>query len=83
MNIAEGARRMQTAGRWMIFIPVTLSLVFMGVTLVFAYLPGSDRFHEMGMLEFVPVLLPIALPGAGLWLTGWIVDGFAQDKQDS
>jgi hypothetical protein len=83
MNIAEGARRMRTAGRWMVFIPLTLSLIFMGVTLVIAYVPGSDRFHEMGMLEFVPVLLPIGLPGAGLWLAGWIVEGFAKDKQDS
>lgn len=83
MNIAEGARRMQTAGRWMVFIPLTLSLLFMGVSLVIAYLPGSDRFHGFGMLEVVPVLLPIALPGAALWLAGWIVEGFGKDQQDS
>jgi hypothetical protein len=74
---------MQAAGRWMVFIPLTISLLFMGVTLVLVYLPGSDRFHGMGMLEFVPVLVPIALPGAGLWLAGWIVEGFDKDKQDS
>jgi hypothetical protein len=74
---------MKQAGKWMIFIPLTLSLAIMGVTLVIAYLPGGDRFHGIGMLEFVPVLLPIATPGAGLWLAGWIVEGFGADKQDS
>jgi hypothetical protein len=31
------------------------------------------------MLDLVLLLLMIATPGAGLWLAGWITEGFAKD----
>ena len=81
MNVAEGARRMQFAGRWMVSIALIGSILFVGLTLVLAYLPSSQSFHGIAMLEFIPLFLPIAGTGAILWLAGWIVEGFA--KKDS
>jgi hypothetical protein len=78
MNVAEGARRMQYAGRWMVFIALIGSVLFAGLTLVLAYLPGGQYVHGFGVLEFIPLFFPIATMGAILWLAGWIVEGFAK-----
>jgi len=80
MNVAEGARRMQYAGRWMVFIPLTASILFLGLTAVLVYLPAGEHLHGFALLEFIPLFLPIAAVGALLWLAGWIVEGFAKDS---
>jgi hypothetical protein len=81
MNVAEGARRMQQAGRWMVLIPLGASLLFVGSFLVLAYLPAGAEVHGFGVLGIVPLLMSIEIPGAALWLAGWIVEGFAQKDQ--
>jgi hypothetical protein len=78
MNIAEGARRMQTAGRWMVFVPVSLGLLFICLLLVIAYLPIGKNSPGFPLFAFVPLLLPIGTLGVLLWLADWIVEGFAQ-----
>jgi hypothetical protein len=45
------------------------------------YLPTGADFH-IGILGLFPLLLPIALMGAFLWLAGWIVEGFTKPKED-
>jgi hypothetical protein len=78
MNSAEGARRMQTAGRWMVFIPVSMGLLFICLALVIAYLNSGKNSPGFSLFAFVPLLLPIGVIGIFLWLAGWIVEGFAQ-----
>jgi len=37
-------------------------------------------FHQSyAMLGLAPLFLMIMIPGAILWLAGWILDGFAKD----
>jgi hypothetical protein len=81
MNVAEGARRMQYAGRWMFFAPVGAAIVSVGLAMAVTYLPTGADFH-IGILGLFPLLLPIALMGAFLWLAGWIVEGFTKPKED-
>ena len=78
MNIAEGARRMKYAGRWMVLFPLSAFLLFVGVVSVTAFLPGS-AFRYINGAQLLVLPLPIAFIGAGLWLAGWIVEGFAKD----
>ena len=75
MNIVEGARRMKVAGRWIVFIPLTVILVLMGVVLVVVCLSAAGALPVME-LQFIAPLLILAVPGAFLWLAGWIVEGF-------
>jgi len=74
MGVYEGARRMQQAGRWMIFIPLTVCLLFAGASVALTF-TGASNFFALGI---VPLLLSLEVPGATLWLAGWIVEGFAQ-----
>jgi hypothetical protein len=78
MNVIEGARRMQTAGRWMAFTPVCLGLLFICLSLVIANLPLGRNSLGFPLFAFVPLLLPIGIIGVFLWIAGWIVEGFAQ-----
>jgi hypothetical protein len=78
MNVAEGARRMKHAGLWMVLFPLSALLLFVGVLIVAAFLPGPViRYVQVAQLLVFP--LPIAFMGAILWLAGWIVEGFAKD----
>jgi hypothetical protein len=77
MNIAGGARRIQFAGRCLIGI----SLVLFGacvVTLLVALLLPSLGLH-VALAELVMIPLLPAVPGAALWVTGWVVEGFADN----
>jgi hypothetical protein len=76
MNIHEGARRMCRAGQWMILIPLTVLLLLMLVLGILDLLhPGRG-----GSLGLIRVFLPLMIPGALLWLAGWIVEGFAKEE---
>jgi hypothetical protein len=81
MNVAEGARRMMFAGRWIVFVALIGSILFVGLMLILAYLPSSQFLHGFALLEFIPLFFPLALIGASLWLAGWIVEGFAKKDQ--
>ena len=73
MNIHEGVRRMRRAGQWMIVISLAeLTL------LMFAGALGAHVDPSLGgsfrLFFFISVI-----PGAFLWLAGWIVEGFAKE----
>jgi hypothetical protein len=74
MNVDEGARRMQQAGRWMVFIPLTIAFLFIACASVAPFLGASGSMT----FNILPLLFFLSLPGAALWLAGWIVEGFAQ-----
>ena len=80
MNAAEGARRMQFAGRWLVFFALIFSALFLVVTLILAYLPTDRLVHGIAVLGFIPLCIPIALVGAILGLAGWIVEGFSKEE---
>jgi nitric oxide reductase large subunit len=81
MSVATGAKRMKIAGRWMVIVAVCAFVLFTGLGVVRAFLPFSEHFYGFGLLQFVPllVLFYIGVPGAILWLAGWIVEGFANE----
>jgi cadmium resistance protein CadD (predicted permease) len=81
MNVAEGARRMQFAGRWMVFFALIAAGLFLIMTLIVAYLPSGSFIHGIALLGFIPLSVPIATVGAILWLAGWIVEGFSKKTQ--
>jgi hypothetical protein len=74
MNIPEGARRMQSAGRWIFLINSALALCLIGADFV---LPPYMR--DFRLLGIVPLLFLILALGAALWLAGWIMEGFAKE----
>jgi len=74
MNIAEGTRRMQQAGRWLIGIPLIVVIVFICISLFVQTFP-----QIFGMIVLAELLLSVMVSGAILWLAGWILEGFAKD----
>lgn len=76
MNIQEGARRMQKAGRWLIALPLGLLLILFIVWAVEVLFVRNDLRNPLGMTLFC---IPFLVPGTALWLAGWIVDGFAKE----
>jgi len=80
MNVSEGALRMRCAGRWMLLIPVSVFVLFLCISEVFAYLRIGNYLNGFGMIHLLfSLLFLVAVPGAALWLAGWIVEGFAKD----
>jgi hypothetical protein len=79
MNIHEAARRMRKAGRWMILIPVGLALLLVGREVVY----GFYHLGNGGLYPGIFGLVPLTVPGALLWLAGWIVEGFAEDTKNT
>lgn len=79
MNIHEGSRRMQRAGQWMMVVPIGLVLLIWVIEL------AQDLGRGRGLADFgfrFPLIftaLPLLVPGAALWIAGWIVEGFNQD----
>jgi hypothetical protein len=66
---------MQRAAQWMIFIPLTVLLLSMfAVEILNRLYAGHGR-----LLDVISVFLPLMIPGALLWLAGWIVEGFAKE----
>ncbi len=77
MSIAEGVDRLTSVGRWMVIIALIGLALSVGLTFGISALPGGSNVH-LGLLEFVPLLIPVAIIGAVLWFSGWIVEGFAK-----
>jgi hypothetical protein len=78
MNALEGARRMKVAGRWMVWIALSLTVLMWGLLTLFSYL-RAGFFGGFGFLEPVIIFVYLACPGGALWLAGWIVEGFAKN----
>lgn len=77
MNALEGARRMQVAGRRIVWVALGLTVLFWGLLMLFSYLHGGS-FGGFGFLEPAILFVYMACPGVVLWLAGWIVEGFAK-----
>lgn len=75
MNITEGARKMQTAGRWIFLADIAFAVCMVAAQYFLT------RYSEAALrpMTIVPLLFPVMLLGALLWLAGWIVEGFAKD----
>jgi hypothetical protein len=76
MNVMEGARRMRRAGRWMVLIPLLVT-IFLCLLSFIAY--ALNR--RAGFIVFAVPLIPIEILGMILWLAGWIVEGFGKDTK--
>ena len=77
MNILEGSRRMKQAGRWMLFLALTVMVLLVGISGVMSLYRGDLRTP----LALIPMSLPFFVPGAALWLAGWIVEGFSKEPR--
>jgi uncharacterized membrane protein YhdT len=80
MNVAEGARRMKYAGRWMVWFPLGALLVFVVFLAICSFVPGATHGFAL-YLQFLVLPLPLAFVGAALWIAGWITEGFAKDAE--
>ncbi|HWE84753.1 MAG TPA: hypothetical protein VG267_07400 [Terracidiphilus sp.] len=82
MNMKEGARRMQRAGRATVILSLSAFALCAIAAGVYAFLPSS-----LHVTEVFGIVLPMLLTaiwicatttglGTILWLGGWILDGF-------
>jgi hypothetical protein len=68
---------MRMAGRWLMLIP-PLVLVILNIVWVIEYFfVRNDLRSPLGLIL---IFIPFMIPGTALWLTGWIVEGFANEK---
>ena len=65
---------MKRAGKWMVYIPLIVSVLF-GLLAFIAYALNRNP----GIIALALPLIPIEILGAVLWLAGWIVEGFAKN----
>jgi low temperature requirement protein LtrA len=84
MNIAEGSRRMRSAGRTFLLASLgtlTLSLLCLLIPVfVPQYIQAAGNVNFLTLfcgLSFYLCAIALVL-GVVLWLAGWIVEGFAQ-----
>lgn len=86
MNVREGLRRMQHAGRRITIVSV-IALVLM-VVLFEAWVYLRDVQHADAVMPFlvhvvfwvVPVAALGIVVGVILWVAGWIMDGFTKSN---
>jgi hypothetical protein len=83
MNIDEGARRMQRAGRAMVILALSvfaLCAIFAGI---YAFLPSYLHVTEVFSIVLPMLLIVLWICGTAiavgivLWVAGWILEGFA------
>jgi|HubBroStandDraft_1064217.scaffolds.fasta_scaffold58971_2 hypothetical protein len=79
MNIAGGARRMRRVGRYVVLAALGVFALLFGL-LAAALLRPSLGIH-FAMIDLILLPILVAIPGASLWLAGWIVEGFAEKDQ--
>ncbi len=78
MNISGGARRIRFAGRCLIGFSLILLGVWVCLLLAALLFPSLDL--HVALMDMVLILLLAAVPGGGLWLLGWVIEGFAGDE---
>jgi hypothetical protein len=78
MNIQEGARRLKLAGLWLIAVPLCLGLLGWVVALFVSLLHHQFNFFP---LDVIMILFCSLIPGGTIWLTGWIMEGFAKESR--
>jgi hypothetical protein len=73
---------MKRAGQWIMLIPASIVLILMSCEGFFAYSTHESFGVYRAFLALGPAfltLIVLLIPGAALWLAGWIVEGFAKD----
>jgi small-conductance mechanosensitive channel len=84
MNILEGTRRMEHAGRRIVLISLSAFVILIALFEVWVYSRDAilPAIVAQGLVQFVFGTIPIAvfamLVGAVLWVAGWILAGFAK-----
>jgi len=79
MNIREGARRLRWMGMVTGIAPlVAWVLYFLYQIEPFASHSGFGGFEVTFSRKILAGAIVLACPGAVLWLSGWVLDGFAQ-----
>jgi hypothetical protein len=68
---------MRKAGLWLTIVPFVLAIVFIVRDVVATWRQFGGFDFNIGLFE----LLMLAVPGALLWLAGWIVDGLAEPEK--
>ncbi len=80
MNVEEGARRMQHAGRWLFVVPSTVVILFWVIGLTAGQLYRGFGILIPGAMILAGLAIYLAIAGGVLWLAGWIVEGFARKE---
>ncbi len=85
MNLIEGSKRMQRAGRTLFPISLSILVVFVALS-AFAY--QSNYFVIRGILNLLsPLFIWLCgitlISGAMLWIAGWILEGFAEQAPEN
>jgi len=77
MNISEGARRIQRAGRWICLVSTSLAALLGVLATIISYFRIGIFIPATGVVV-VYLMSFIFVPGAVLRLAGWILEGFAK-----
>jgi hypothetical protein len=78
MNISGGAKRIRKAGRYCLLASLAVFVLLVGVVAVALLWPSLGISFALLDVALLPLLL--AVPGATLWLIGWIVEGFSDNN---
>lgn len=77
MNITGGAERMRRVGRYILLSALGVFAALCCLVAVALLVPSLGIGFAIVDVLLLPLL--IAIPGAGFWLAGWIVEGFAKE----
>jgi hypothetical protein len=87
MNVVEGAKRMQRAGRALLIIALSAFAFCAVAAAVYAFLPSYLHVSEV-FTVVLPLLITavwfcsVAIAVGGiLWIGGWILEGFVHHTQ--
>jgi hypothetical protein len=75
MNVIEGAKRMQRAGRALVIVALSAFTFCAVAACVYAFLPSYLHVSEV-----FRIVLPLPVGGI-LWIGGWILEGFVHHSQ--
>jgi hypothetical protein len=82
VNVIEGAKRMQRAGRAMVIIALSVFALCAIAAAVYAFLPAYLHVSEVFTIV-LPIVVTVAwfcavaiAVGGILWVGGWILEGF-------
>ena len=75
MARVEGALRMKRVGKFMIL--AGLASLFIGaITLVLCSMMGQHDYIKIALVMMIYLGVFPMIAGGGLWVSGWIVEGF-------
>jgi hypothetical protein len=69
---------MQRVGQWIVFAALSVLLLLWAIALGLSFMRGAPLLPGAGMIDLFALFLFFAVPGALLWIAGWIVEGFAK-----